>query len=252
MTVQIPLGMQPDAATIGPFSPDGSQFALNLAQVYSQTIVPPLLAVVNLADSTLAQTLDLMATYQDQGVLMLDWTPEGITLAPTCLACGGRISGFYDRWNPVTGDLTRNVQYFNFLGDFLPGTGEIVIQAQDPNLPVVEQNGMFPPANVIHYLPDGDPEAPVIVYHDPANLDLAYPQWVADGSAYLLHNWGDTSATLIFRDGHERVIELPPGDAAHRMQSRSRPASPRRRRLGARGRARTAAAHHGDSVCRRC
>jgi hypothetical protein len=69
---------------------------------------------------------------------------------------------------------------------------------------------MFPAANVIRYLPDGDPEAPVIVYHDPANLDLAHPYWVADGRAYLLHNWGDTSATLVFRSGYERVIEIPP------------------------------------------
>jgi hypothetical protein len=55
------------------------------------------------ADGTLGQRLDLMATYQDQGVFMLDWTEAGIALAPTCLACGGRISGFYERWNPETG-----------------------------------------------------------------------------------------------------------------------------------------------------
>src|SRR5690606_12295885 len=43
----------------------------------------------------------------------------------------------------------------------------------------------------------------------PANLNLAHPYWVMDGRAYLLHNWNEPTATLVYRDGTEQVVDLP-------------------------------------------
>lgn len=208
-TVPSPDGMQPDAVTVGPFSPDGTQFVVNFAQIYSQQQTPPLLAVVDLETLEIVHELDMMAEFGNPGAFLETWTTDGILLFPTCLACGGPVEGYYARWNPETGEIDRQARYVNFLGDRLEGTGEYLIPERDESRPVSNGDGMFPPANVIAYLPDSNPEQATQVYFDPQNLDLARPNWVADGQAYLLHNWGQPTAVLIFRDGHEQVIDLP-------------------------------------------
>jgi hypothetical protein len=209
VTLPVPDGMQPDSTTVGPFSPDGTQIAINYAQVYSPVEAAPVLVIIDLETQTIVQTLDLWQTFQNQGVFMHDWTAAGITLFPTCLACGGAVEGYYSRWNPETGTITPDVLYFNWLGDYLDGTNNYVIPVRDESRPVSHDDGMFPPANTLEYVADGNPASGTVVYFDPDRLDLPYPRWVQGGAAYLLHNWGEPTALLVGRDGTEQVIELP-------------------------------------------
>ena len=91
----------------------------------------------------------------------------------------------------------------------LRSTGEYLVPRRDESRPVSNDDGMIPPANVLDYLPEGDPQQHTEVYFDPANLNLEHPYWVIDGQAYLLHNWADPAATLVFRDGKEQMVDLP-------------------------------------------
>ena len=141
--------------------------------------------------------------FEQQGAFLHEWTEEGISLFPTCLACGGAIDGYYSRWNPETGEITPDVFYFNWLGDRLSQTGEMLVPIRDETRPVSNDDGMFPPNNVVTYLPDGDPASASQVYFNPDMLNLPNPYWVDDGNAYLLHVWGQPTATLVHRDGYQ-------------------------------------------------
>ena len=77
-----PETMTADAVTIGPFSPDGTQFVANFAQVYSPGGSDPVLAIIDVETMTIVQELNMMEAFGDQGAFLVDWTAEGITLFP--------------------------------------------------------------------------------------------------------------------------------------------------------------------------
>ncbi len=208
-TVPAPNNLQPDSITVGPFSPDGTQFVANFATVYTADDEPPVLVTIDLETLTIVHTLDLMDMFDNQGAFLHDWTEDGISLFPTCLACGGPIDGYFSRWQPATGAITSDAFYFNWLGDRLDTRGELLVPMRDESRPVSNDDGMIPPSNVIEYLSDGDPNSGVQVYFDPDMLNLPHPYWVQGGAAYLLHNWAQPTATLIQRDGTSQIVDLP-------------------------------------------
>lgn len=209
VTVVGPETMVADAVTVGPFSPDSSQFVANFAQIYSPGGGDPVLAIIDVESGMIVQQIDMLDSFNDQGAWFMGWDEAGIKLFPTCLACGGVPEGFLSRWDPVTGEIERNVEYVNFFGTGLRATGEYLIPRRDESLPVSNDDGMFPPPNVLDYLPSGDPDDSTLVYFDPEMTNLPFPYWVADGAAYLLHDWNMPSATLVFRDGSKQSVDLP-------------------------------------------
>jgi hypothetical protein len=202
-----PDTMVADAVAIGPFSPDASQLLVSYAQVYTQDRDDGLLAIIDLDSLSIVQELDLQAAFGDQGAYFGDWTEDGIALLPTCLACEGPTSGYYARWNPATGEIAPAVDFVDFRGDELSGTGEYLVRGRDESRPLRDDD-TIPPSNVLEYLPAGDPEESTIVYFDPENLYLQRPVWVIDGQAYLLPVYS-APAQLVFRDGTQQSVDLP-------------------------------------------
>ena len=205
IVVAHPLTGDPDTVIVGPFSPDGTQVVVIFAQVYSLT-PQSIVAVVDVASGDIVQQADTMATFGDMGLLFDGWDADGVKVATTCLACGGRLDGWMSNWDPVTGAITPDVQYFNLMGDKLEATGEYVIPVRNEDLPASNENGMFPPSNAVEYLPDASQQTSALIYHDPVHIEIGNVNWVMDGQAYLITEWYGT-AVVVQRDGTALSVE---------------------------------------------
>ena len=200
-----PLTSDPDTVIVGPFSPDGTQVVAIFAQVYSGT-PQSIVAVVDVARGDIVQQADVMKTFGDMGLLFGGWDAEGVKVASTCLACGGRVDDWMSNWDPVTGTITPDVQYFNLMGDKLEATGEYVIPVRNEDLPASNEDGMFPPSNAVEYLPDASQQTSALIYHDPAHIVIGSVDWVLGGQAYLVTEWYGT-AVVVQRDGTVLTVE---------------------------------------------
>ncbi len=199
IVVANPLQNDPDTIVVGPFSPDGTQVVAVFADVYSGAL-QSVVAVVDVASGSIIHQADTMATFGDVGVIFGTWDAEGIKGAATCLACGGHLDGMMSNWNPETGVVTPDVEYFNIWGDKLQTTGEYVIPERNDNLTVSSEDGMMPPSNTVIYRLEGNPDTTALIYYDPNHLLIGNVNWVMGGNAYLITEW-DGMATVVQRNG---------------------------------------------------
>jgi hypothetical protein len=217
ITIPPPFDGRADIIIVGPFSPDGAQFAALLVRTYGVETWESRVVTIDVnTREVVAQLAPLeTAALGDIGVRFGAWDDAGIKLVSTCLACEPTTEAPYLNWNPATGALTPNAGYYSFTSHTLLATGEQITAIHNPDFPYNTEPGVGgPPPNVIEYLPTGDLDAAAVIYHDSARLVPGIPHWVMDGNAYLLHpeyepsGYSYSTATLVFRNGGRQPLEF--------------------------------------------
>lgn len=214
-----PLPAGADTVFLGGFSPDNTQLVAALAKANpsaSSTGVSGIIATFNVADGSLAATLALSTLPQTTDIPITAavfgrWTPEGIEIAPSCVACQQPTSGQYSIWDPATDNLTPTQNIFNQLWQPLSSTREAIFAAIDPTYPnAPDDQFMRIPSNVVHYFPTTTSTIdPLPIYNDPQNPAIKTVSWVLDAQAILVTKLSGTNGALVFRDGTQASVEIP-------------------------------------------
>ncbi len=190
-------------ANIGAFSPNGRRFAVSYLAITDQAAgqFDSEIAVVDVemgAVVTRLQGGDIGGDY----ALLRGWGDDGIDYLPMCYGCDQPPAGSLDRWNPDTGDVTRDVGYFDSVQDTLAVTGETIEPVRRPDYPLpVQQNAdtQSTQPNVLVYGDDAR-----VIYYNPRSLQIDAAHWVADGWEVLVeHPDGDV---LLDRAGAQHPL----------------------------------------------
>jgi hypothetical protein len=211
------------------FSPDGSQLAVghfNSMQMGPQP-TPGQIVVYDLVTNGIVARLDstridntVFGNTPSIGIMMHDWTDDGIVVSPTCVGCEPPLQGNAQLWNPADDSLSDAKIPFNLTSQHL-SNGESLSAIMDPTFPNnPDAVGMLPVPNVVSYTPaSSDPAVPApsqVVYFNPNNIYIRQVSWVADGQAILIQhaNTADffapsDEAYLLLRDGTQVPLTLP-------------------------------------------
>ncbi len=209
----------------GQFSDDGTQF---LGSYFSNDFSKSnagQLVVFDLASGSVVARLDgsrLDSTRFNNapvpGIMFSDWTPQGVTVMPSCVGCEPPLEGMAQLWNPADDSLSAAIIPYSLLDQKL-GTGERLRTTLDttfPNNP--DAVGMLPVPNVVTYTPPqvGISEMPPVVYFNPDNIYINQAIWVADGLGILVIHadraeffMQSSEAYVLLRDGTKIPVMIP-------------------------------------------
>ena len=194
-----------EIAMVGPFSPDGQQVTISMADWYGG-----ILQIIDVASGEVlveAETSQLIAEPHRNYALLPEWSEDGLLLYPHCFPCEGFVEGFAYRWQPNDNSITRtNIPYrvvtYRLMSDRLASSGEVLVAGQD--FSDRSQASPVTDVNIITYfdrdfMPDSS--TGMVVYTDPAELSLLLTShWVAGGRGYLVHSQTRSESTLVLRD----------------------------------------------------
>lgn len=187
-------------ASIKGFSPDGRRFAVSYLAVTDETARQFQSAVVTV-DVELGTVVARLEGGDIGGdyALLRGWKDDGVDYLPLCYGCDQPIAGSLARWNPETGEVARNVGYYNVEQDTLALTGETILPARRPDYPLPVQANTENITNVLTFGDDGR-----VIYYNPRSLQIDDAHWVADGWEVLVEH--PDGAVLLDRAGVQHPV----------------------------------------------
>ncbi len=189
-------------AQIGGFSPNGRRFAVSYLTVTDEAARQFESAIVTI-DVELGAVVDRLTSDQIGGdfAWVRGWNDDGIEFLPFCYGCDRPLSGSLSRWLTATGEVTRDVGFYNAAQEVLPSSGEALQLARraDFPLPISQDIGAQP--NVLTY---DDGSGVRAIYYNPASLLIDSAHWVADGWQVLVEH--PNATMLLDRSGVKRSI----------------------------------------------
>lgn len=202
LSVPLPAGVSHAEYVDATFSPDSRMMAVSYVS-FTETDVVGGIMVIDVQTNEVRFNLD-SSRYGIEWALAameLRWGQNGIGFMPNCWGCEPGLEGQRVLWTPGDDQVIYSDEYISLIGDQLYNTGEWLIPEDHPAFPISpEPVGFMAPSNVIMY-GNRTMSDPVVVFHDPANLDLPSPRWVIDGNAFFLLDWQTYIGTLYYRNG---------------------------------------------------
>lgn len=189
-------------AQIGGFSPNGRRFVVSYLAVTDEAARQFVSAIVTIdvERGVVIDRLEAPLIGGDFGWVR-GWNDEGIDFMPFCYGCDRPPAGSLSRWNPETGEVIRDVSYYNAAQDILPTSGEILQLARRPDYPLPISQGMELQPNVV-LLDDGSGIR--VIYYNPSSLIIESAHWVADGWQVLVEH--PNATVLMDRSGAKRNV----------------------------------------------
>jgi hypothetical protein len=204
--VALPPDSDPDdvgGLRLGPFSPDGSQFAavysINVgdwATGYSRWV----LVTVDAATGKLLTQFTIPRGHRlDHAPVIEGWNGKRVFVRPDCSACEGFLWDRLYMWEPQTG-IIGEIPTQASVGDRRGLFGEHIRMEYDANYPAlvkdwpkgIRGNSPFHP-NTIRYYTDYKDPTPDVWYHDPAHRKIIAARWVMGGQGFLFMATNETN-----------------------------------------------------------
>ena len=213
---------------LGDFSPDSGRLALSWIGFTDRTnyAVTGGIMTVDAATGTVLQNISMTEASAALGLgfeapfaILGEWRDNGIHFIDTCYGCEPRFEGEWAIWTPEINTFTTSSgEYFSFaFGDVLSGTSEMLYTGQSAQFPVSQEPAFLPIPNVVYYILNAPmptfsaPTIAPVIFFDENQVDLSGgAHWVLDGQAVLVSPYLSDRWTLLFRDGTQQSVFVPP------------------------------------------
>ena len=207
-------------ATLGGFSPDGSQLALSFvseepAQTAMLTLDVTSGGIVTFVDTTEASESDPRALRYP---ILTEWRDAGIHFVTSCIYCvDAAMDNRMSLWDPIAGTVTPVDEWYDYRSDRLdltPATLEVVFALDYPSAADAEAifwgAEEFGERNAVVMSGEQAENGEAVVYANAERRNLI-ARWAADGDVILVffNNDAPGSGVALLPSGETLAVDFP-------------------------------------------